>query len=58
MCEVLRITLYFFEFAVKPKLLEGAADAKVIVTAHSLAAENEGSEKSFVIYLAVSTEHA
>ena len=42
----------------KPKLLEGAADAKVIVTAHSLAAENEGSEKSFVIYLAVSTEHA
>ena len=42
MCEVLRIALYFFEFAVELESLERVAGVEVIVAAHPLAAEDEG----------------
>ena len=50
MCEVLRIALYFFKFAVEPESLEGVAGVKIIVTDRPLAAKDEGFVQSLAIY--------
>ena len=44
MCRVLRITLYFFEPAVKLKFLKKVADTEVMISAYPLIAENKGLE--------------
>ena len=49
MCEVLRIALYFFEFAVESKSLEEVADAEIVVAAYPLAAEDEGLVQSLAM---------
>ena len=52
MCRVLRIALYFFEFTVEPKSLEGVTGAEIIVTDHPLAAEDKGLMQFLAMYLA------
>ena len=50
MCRVLRIALYFFEFTVESKSLEGVTGAEIIVTDHSLAAEDKGLVQFLAMY--------
>ena len=53
MCGVLRIALYFFEFALEPKFLEGVADAKVVMAHYLLAVKVKGLVQSLAMCLAV-----
>ena len=50
MCKVLRITLYFFEFAVEPESLEEVAGVKIMVADCPLAAKVKGFVQSLAIY--------
>ena len=49
MCGVLRIALYFFEFVMEPKSLEGVAGAEVMVADCPLAAKDEGFVQSLAM---------
>ena len=51
MCGVLRIALYFFEFAVEPESLKGAAGAEVMIADCSLAAKDKGLVQSLAMCL-------
>ena len=49
MCKVLRITLYFFEFAVEPESLEEVAGVKIMVADCPLAAKDKGFVQSLAM---------